>query len=241
MFSGVVCGLDEDEASVEVLLSTQTTYRGDIIGIRVIFESNYPSLLAIYNVGIHFDWMFEDSFVGHDLEDTPAVIPAYGSYTFDLLTLEIPHTAVDGEHTYYVGIDGLQGENTGFSWDSEMLTFTVQGNATEFYSNLLTEVSNNITEAKNKNYESSEAQSLIQEAENGYVQAVSSNAKNNTFNAINELETSAFYLAQVDEAEQSYVETRNLLIVGGLVAVVAVVAVVFVLKRKPKRGRRRKK
>lgn len=241
MFSGVVCGLDENQASVEVLLSTQETYRGDIIGIRVIFQSNYPGLLAIYNLGIHFDWMIEDSFVGHDLDDTPAVIPAYGSYTFDLLTLEIPHTAVDGEHTYFVGIDGLQGEDTGFSWDSEMLTFNVQGDAEDFYANLLTEVSNNITEAKNKNYQSSEAQSLIQEAENEYAQAVSSNAKNNTFTAILELETSVSYIEQAVEAEQSYLETQNLLIVVGLVAVVAVVVVVFVLRRKPKRGRRRKK
>lgn len=244
VFCSVVIALDEDEATVSVKLSSQMTYRGAILGIRIVFESKYHEELTIYNLGVNFDWMVEDAFIGYDLSDNPAIVPAYGSYTSGLLTVSIPETATDGLHFFYVGIDGLQGETTGFSWDSPIQTLTVQGNEEEFYMGLQAVVANGITEATTSQYQSGEALSLVEQARLEHALAISLWADYKTADAISKLEAASRYLDQAKEEEQNYVESKrfaDMLVIIFVVALLAVLVVALLLRRRRQKKIRRRK
>lgn len=244
VFFGVVIALDADEASVSVKLSSQTTYRGAILGIRVVFESNYHEELTIYNLGVNFDWMVEDAFIGYDLSDNPATVPPYGSYTSGLMTVSIPETATDGIHFFYVGIDGLQGETTGFSWDSPSQYLTVQGNEEEFYMGLQAVVANGITEAINSKYQSNEALSLVDQARNEHGLAITLWADYKTADAISKLESASRYLNQAEEEEQNYIESKKFtdtLVVISVLALFAVLAIALLVRRRRKKKTRERR
>jgi parallel beta-helix repeat protein len=128
LFNGLGSALEDDEASVSVSWSSQTHYPGSNETVTVFLKSNYPETLTIFNVGLHFDWMVADSFYGLDLSGDPVTILSYGNHTFEPINFLIPDNASVGTHSYYVGVDGLQGtiQPTVFSWDSQTLTLQVQ-------------------------------------------------------------------------------------------------------------------
>lgn len=71
LFSGVASALEQDEATVTLTWSNTTPYQGSSATVRVFFKSNYAEELTIYYLGLHFDWMDSDTFVGPDLSDNP--------------------------------------------------------------------------------------------------------------------------------------------------------------------------
>jgi hypothetical protein len=239
-FSGVVSALEQDEATVTLIWSNPTPYQGSSATVRASFKSNYAEILTIYYVGIHFDWMDSDTFVGPDLSANPVSIPGYGSYTFDPISVVIPENASVGTHSYFVGIDGLDEQSTAFSWDSQTLTVQIQTYEVEIYNTLRAKVANNITEATNQTYQSSEAQSLLEQAKNAYTQALSLANEENWGDAIAALQSAYSYIDQANIEEQNYVEAEGqqnqlLLIVGVVaVAVVAVLIIILLVRRKKK-------
>jgi hypothetical protein len=60
-------------------------------------------------IGIHFDWMASDGFYGNDLSSSPVTIPSQGTHLFDAFSIQVPSNASVGAHSYYVGVDGVQG------------------------------------------------------------------------------------------------------------------------------------
>jgi hypothetical protein len=239
LFSGVVSALEQNDASVTLIWSNPTPYQGSNAIVRVSFKSNYAEALTVYYVGLHFDWMDSDTFVGPDLSDNPVIIPGYGSYTFDPISLLIPENVSVGTHSYFVGIDGLEGA-TGFSWDSQTQTLEIQSYKVEIYDTLRAKVASNITEAANRTYQSSEAQSLLGQAENAYAQALSLANEDDWEDAIAALQSAYSYIDQANMEEQNYVEAESqqnqlLLIVGvAVVAVVAVLIIILLVRRKRK-------
>lgn len=240
LFSGVSFALDQDEANVSVTWSNTTLYQGSGVTVTVVFDSDSSEELTIYYVGLNFDWMDSDAFVGPDLSNNPVTISAYGSHTFGPIAILIPENVSVGAHNYFVGIDGLEGESAGFSWDSPTQTLQIQDYETLIYNSLLTQVAGNITAADSGTYQSSEAQSLLQQAKNEYALALSFANAENWEEAIPALQKAYTYLEQADAEEQDYIAAKNqqgdLLIIVGVAAaaVVAVLAIILMLRRKRK-------
>jgi len=238
LFSGVVVALDQDEVRVTVAWSSETHYQGSIQTFSVFLISDSSEELTLYYFGLHSDWMDSDRFIGFDLSADPVIIPAYGSQLLPPVTFQIPEDAGVGPHSYFIGIDGVQGVSTSFSWDSSTLTLVVQKSGLEVYSGLVTQVASDITEAVDAEYQSSEAQSLLDQAKNAYSQALSYANEENWVEAFSALQTASSYLEQADTEEQNYVEPKSeedplLIIVGAaVVVVVAVLIVILVMKKR---------
>jgi len=240
LFSGVVFALDQDEARVSVAWSSETHYQGSSPTVTVLLISDSSEELTLYYFGLHSDWMDSDRFIGFDLSADPVIIPAYGSHLFPTVTFQIPEDAIVGPHSYFIGIDGVQGESTSFSWDSSTLTLLVQKSGIDVYSGLVTQVASDITEAVDAEYQSSEAQSLLDQAENAYSQALSYANEENWVEAFSALQTASSYLEQADTEEQNYVEPKSqqdplLIIVGVAVVVVMAVLIITLIVRRKRR------
>ena len=239
LFIGSTNALEENEATATALWLNQPVNQGSIETVSIFFVNNSPQILQIYLVGIHFDWMDADQFVGNNLSDDPAIVPSNETYTFNLITVDIPEDASLGSHSYYVGIDGLEGD-TSFSWNSQEFTLVVQGSLEVEYNNLKTTVSNKIDEAVTNNYQSSEAQSLLGQAQNAFSQAATSATNKNWDNAISLLQNASNYLEQAAAKEEEYIEKSSsfdplLIIIGiGAILIVILLAIIFVRQKRAK-------
>lgn len=243
LFNSAVYALDKNFATVTVAWGRQTVYCGDTISTRVLFESNFSEPVLIHHVGLSFDWMASDIYLGHNLTLDPVTIPSYGSHLFDLMLLNIPENLTAGLHSYYVAFEGLYGESTGFSWDSLMFSVMVYESAEEAYAALLSDVSDELSEAVNVGYQSSAAQSLLGQAQTEYAEAVDLATQNNLDDALAALERASGYIDQADEEEQNSAETNSLLVLLGVIAVVvaAVLVIVWVVRKNRQKLARRKK
>ena len=85
--------------------------------------------------------------------------------------MEIPSNASLGTHSYFVGIDGLEGQ-TEVTWDSTPEVIVVQDFWQDTYNDLLEQTSNNMSKAENKTYNSPDAQSYLQQAQSAYSNAL---------------------------------------------------------------------
>jgi hypothetical protein len=238
MSCSAVFALEQDEARVSVAWSTQTPYLGSAPTVTVLFINDGSEPLTISYFGLHFDWMTEDRFLGYDLSADPVIVPANDAEFFSEVTITIPENVSIGMHTYYVGVDGIEGASTEFSWDSSTLSLMVQNSAQQLYSELETQVSNGITEAKDANYQSPEAQSFLAHAETQYSLATSNADEQNWDDAISQLQAASLYLDQAASNEETYVPSGNdlldllVILVGVVLVAVVAVFVIVVLTRK---------
>ena len=244
LFSGVVSALDENDVSVTVTLSTQTAYSGGLLGARVtVVRQSYEEDITIAYLGLHFDWMDPDYFEGQNMSDNLVTLSFWSeSFVSNLILVYIPENVSVGSHSYYVGIDGIQGTSTGFSWDSEMFTLNVY-DPEEVYNGLKPSVSSGITAGENANYQSSKAKSLLIQAQDAYSQAGVLAADDKFVEAISELQDASGYLELAAVEEQNYVETINLYVTGLIIFALVVAVLVIVLRfiRKRKKASRRKR
>lgn len=126
LFSGLVSALNPDEASISISWLNQTIRPGDTASVVITFTSQSSDQLSIQRVGFHFDWMSENEFYTSDLSDNPVIIPSSGSQAFEPMVVQIPPFVSAGSHSYYVGIDGVQGSSgTSFAWDSPSQTVQI--------------------------------------------------------------------------------------------------------------------
>lgn len=239
LLSGAVCALEQEELSVSLAWSDQTPNPGDRVTVSIFCKSSSSEEITIYYLGINFDWMESDSFVGFDISDDPVSISGFGSHTFDSLVITIPEDVSIGTHSYFVGMDGLEGEFDSFSWDSPKSVIVVQDPKEEDYNDLASEIASNITTANNASYQSSEAQSLLEQAENAYNQALSLADQKNWEDAIVALQNAEDYLEQAKLGEQNYEpesQQDDLFIIVGasVVVIVAVLVIILILRRNKK-------
>ncbi len=238
LLCGVGNALEENEIIVSVVLTSQTGYPGSGAVASVFLVNNSTEILTIQYVGINFDWMPSDQFLGHNLSEDPVFIPSSTNHIFEAINIIVPPDATLGEHKYSVGIDGIEGTTEIFSWNSQNYIFVVQDPKKQAYDDLLTQVSNKITDSKSVNYQSSTAQSLVEQAEDAYAQALAYGNQNSWDDAVSMLNSASTYLEQADVDEQKYLEEKssqeNLLIIIGLVVVIiiAILAVFYLMRRK---------
>jgi hypothetical protein len=131
LFIGVVSALDQDEARVLPIWSTETEtfFPGSSVTVRIWFTSAYSGTLTIYRVGLHFDWMDSGEFVGLDISNDPVTVLSNDSYTSPPINILIPQGVSSGNHTYFVGVEGVEGVSNSFSWDSLTRSLQIEGPA----------------------------------------------------------------------------------------------------------------
>ena len=223
-----------------MVLTTQNAYPGHNLLAAIYIKNNSPELLTIQYVGVHFDWMASDQFFGFDLSDDPVVLSPSADQFLDSISILLPNDVTSGEHSYLVGIDGLEGTES-FSWDSSTFTLFVKDPEQEEYDTLVIQVSSNITAYESKSYQSSTAQSLLGQANTAYDQALVYADQNSWNKAVSMLNNALAYLTQADVEEQKYLGDKSsqdmLLIIVGVaaVAIVAILAVLFLMKRRKTR------
>jgi hypothetical protein len=239
--SGVVFGFDTNDGAVTVTFSDETPAQGSTVVINVLFTNLGSKQIEVLRFGLHFDWMESTQFVGSDLSSNPLTIPAGGSYTFPTIVLEIPSDVSVGTHSYFVGMDAFEeGQSESFSWDSTPDEIVVQSFWQDTYNDLLEQTSSNVSTAENKTYNSPDAQSYLQQAQNSYSAALEHAAQQNWEDAISALQSASMYLEQAETEEENYIEPEpgqdlTLIIVGASIAAVAIIVILLVLlRRKPK-------
>ncbi len=230
----LVSALNQDEASVTLSPQTLTGYPGDTVSIRITFKSNYAEQLRIYNIGLHFDWMPEDNFSGHDLSDSPVTVPSQGTYIFEPIVIQIPLNASAGAHSYFVGVDGTEGfVGSIFSWNSPSSTLQIHPIIEKIYNDLKPHVENKLNGGISANYQGSEAQSLLQQAQGEFNNATTFAGEGRWNEAVQSLQITEDFLDQAYEAEQRSAEQRaelqSLLFYLAIIAIVVIVVVVIIV------------
>jgi len=232
---GFASALNQNEISVSPSWSTPIYYQGDSVSVKLILTSNSSEELKIYFIGIHFDWMASDSFYGRDLSADPVVVSSYKTYVFDPMAINIPANVSVGSHSYFIGIEGTQGTlSISFTWDSEIRTMQIQDSNSKVFNELIQQVNANITKAVEAEYQSAEAQSLLEQAANEYAEAWLSSGDEKWEDAIIHLQNADSYLEQAEAAEQRYAEQsaeqqRLLSIVVPIVVIIVVIIVVVLI------------
>jgi hypothetical protein len=128
IFCGLVAALNQNEATVHTFFSPQNLTPGQAVTVNVAFTSNSSDALQVTRVGLNFDWMSADSFVGVDLTNQPITVAAGATTMFPQMIISIPTNVTLGIHNYYVGVDGTQGaSSTSFSWSSAQASVAVVG------------------------------------------------------------------------------------------------------------------
>jgi hypothetical protein len=186
--------------------------------------------------------MPSDSFSGPDLSDNPVTIPSQGTYIFDPIVIQIPLNASAGSHSYFVGVDGTEGLSASyFSWNSSSFTIQIHSVIEKIYSDFLPQVENKLNGAISANYASSEAQSLLQQAQGELNNATSFATQGRWSEAIQSLQIAADFLDQAHEAEQrsdeQKAELQSLLFYLAIIAIVViiVVSIIVVVVRKKRK------
>lgn len=121
--SGLVAGLNQDQATARVLFSSETLPAGHPVTGAIYFSSTSSDPLAVTAVSIHFDWMPSGQVVGYQLT-TPVTIEGGGNHLFESMQIQIPLNIDSGSHNYYIGIDGTE-NGIPFSWDSPLASIDV--------------------------------------------------------------------------------------------------------------------
>ncbi len=240
----LVFALNPEEASVSLSWSSQKVYPNDTVSIRITFKSNYAEQLRIYSIGLHFDWMPEDSFSGHDLSGSPVTVPSQGTYIFDPIVIQVPLDASVGAHSYYVGVDGTEGfAGSDFSWNSSSSTIQLHTFIEKIYSDLKPYVENKLNGAISANYKSSEAQSLLQQAQEEFFNANNAATEGEWNQAIERLQIADDFLDQAYEAEQTSQEQKTelqswlvYLAIIAIVVIIVVSVIVVVVRKKRKQA-----
>lgn len=230
--------ITNDKLIVSVLLSNETPIQGRNVTANIFLINNSTENITIQYVGLHFDWIQTDQFLGLNLNNDPITISSNDTYTFDSIDIFVPEDVITGQHDYWVGIDGLDGQSDAFTWDSPTFHITVQNSEIiENYNQNLIQTSSKIAKVDINNYRSPEARSLIEQAENTYLQAISLANQENWVQANSAIQTAASLLDQAELEEQKYISENSLqnqlLVIIG-VAVVVILVIVILLRRKKK-------
>jgi hypothetical protein len=235
---GLVSALEDENISITPSWSKATPSQGDSVTVTLRLTSTSSEQIRIYRVGLHFDWMAEGSFYTLDLTSDPVTVPSQGLQIFDSLAIQIPADASIGSHSYYVAIDGAEAPYyESFSWDSSSFTVEILESGSKLYDAMVTQVDANISSAVNAGYQSSEAKSLLTQAQTERAEAFVLASSGDWDEAISKLQDAFSHLQQAEAAEQQAAGTGplTLLLYGGIIAAVVVIVVVIVMVMRRKR------
>ena len=235
---GLVSALEDENISITPSWSKATPSQGDSVTVTLRLTSTSSEQIRIYRVGLHFDWMAEGSFFTLDLTSDPVTVPSQGLQIFDSLAIQIPADASIGSHSYYVAIDGAEAPYyESFSWDSSSFTVEILESNSKLYDAMVTQVDANISSAVNAGYQSSEAKSLLTQAQTERAEAFVLASSGDWDEAISKLQDAFSHLQQAEAAEQQAAGTGplTLLLYGGIIAAVVVIVVVIVMVMRRKR------
>jgi len=235
---GLVSALENENISITPSWSKATPSQGDSLTVTLRLTSTASEQIRIYRVGLHFDWMAEGSFFTLDLTSDPVSVPSEGLQIFDSLAIQIPADASIGSHSYYVAIDGAEAPYyESFSWDSSSFTVEILESSSKLYATTLTQLDANISSAVNAGYQSSEAQSLLTQAQTERAEAIVLASSGDWDEAISKLQDAFSHLQQAEAAEQQATGTGplTLLLYGGIIAVVVVIVVIIIVVMRRKR------
>jgi hypothetical protein len=130
LFSSVVSTFAQDETGVTARViphwSNETPAPGSTVRVDIFLINDYSEPLTIDHIGLHVDWMEEDSFYGYDLSDDPVTVQSNAGDYFPPIDVEIPQDASIGSHQYFVGVEGILANSTAFTWDSEPRILQIQ-------------------------------------------------------------------------------------------------------------------
>jgi len=234
--SGIVFGFDANDATVTVTFSDETPAQGSVIVFNTLFTNLGTQDLEVHYFGINFDWMESTRFAGLNLSENPVIISAGETHTFPPVTVEIPSDVSVGSHSYFVGLNGFEGQ-TEVVWDSTPEVIVIQDFWQDTYADLLDETAHNISIAENSIYNSPQAQSFLEQAQNSYSTALDYATQQNWEDAISALQSASIYLGQAETEEENYIEPEpeqdlTLIIIGVSVAAVTIILVAAVLLRR---------
>ncbi|MBN1357720.1 hypothetical protein JW988_03030 [Candidatus Bathyarchaeota archaeon] len=234
----LVYSLDQDDFSVSPSWSTVIYYQGDSATVNLIMSSNTSETLTVYYIGIHFDWLDEDSFQGRDLTGDPVEVESGDVHVFNAMAITIPDDVSVGEHEYVIGIQVAEGtSSTVTSWDSRARTMYIQAAEAKVFNELVKNVTAKLGEAYDASYQNSEAQSLLEQAQSEYQQAVGLSYDDQWDEAMEHLQAADSYVDQAAAAEQqssaqSTDLQRLLMIIGPITAAVVVSLIVIIMWRR---------
>jgi hypothetical protein len=235
---GFVFALDSDGISITPSWTTATPSQGQTTSVKLYLTSKSSEQIVIYYIGINFDWMPSDSFIGLDLSDDPVVIAPSGIHIFDAMAIQIPENVSVGSHSYFIGIDGVEGSASSFSWNSPSFTLQILDVRAQIYYMLKTQVDTNLTRAVNAAYQSAEAQSLLDQAKSKYADSETAASAGNWEEAVSALEQAAINLERAETAEQQFAEQSAgwqsliLILIPFFVIIIVIVVVLIVRKRR---------
>jgi heme/copper-type cytochrome/quinol oxidase subunit 2 len=240
-----VNALNQDEWSATVSWSAHTYYQGDSGSVTVNFYSSCPEELKISYIGVQFDWMPSNAYYPLDLSGNPVGIASDGQNTFSSIGFNVPSDAGVGQHSVKILINGQQ---HGLWWYDISVTattsITVHDAYELIYNQIYPETSSKLNTAQSANYESPDAQSLMQQANSEFNLASSLANQGQWHDAVTHLQSVSSLIDQANAKEQSYQEqqeTENtqqaqtivIIIVAIVIAVAVVVGVVvYAMRRK---------
>ena len=237
-----VSALEQNDISLSPIWSTPLYFQGDVVTIKIVLTNNSSDLLTVYTVGIHLDWMGQDEFAGRNLSNDPVVVASHETYVFDPVAINIPSDVSVGDHEYTLGVEVSEGSSsTIVSWDSQARGMQILAAGAKPFRELSINVSTKINKAINATYQSPEAISLLEQANNEYGQAFMASFNEEWDEALAHLNTAYDYAEQAAEAEQQYLEQaanlqQLILIIAPIIALIIVAIVVILMwrRRKPK-------
>ena len=233
-----VSALDQDDFSVSPSWSTPLYYQGDSVSLKLILSSKSSEVLTIYYIGVHFDWMEEDSFYGRDLHEDPVTVESSKVHVFDPMAITFPSDVSVGEHNYTIGIQIADPTSIDIvSWDSQARTIYIQDSGAKAYRELLQNVTVKMNEAINDTYQNPEAQSLLDQAEDEYGQAFLASFSEEWDDAIAHLQAADDSLDQAVAVEQQGTEQsaemqRLLWIVAPIATAVIISFIIIIVWRR---------
>lgn len=227
-----VSALDQDDISVSPVWSVVKYYQGDGVSVKLVLTNKSPETLTVYYLGIHFDWMEADGFHGRDLSDDPVTVESEEVYVFEPMAISIPENVSVGLHNYIIAVEVTEGESTTIvPWDSQPREMYVQHAKAKVFSELIDDLSPMLNE--NTTYQSAEAQSLFEQANNEYTLAVLSSYDEQWDDAISHLQNSMSYVEQAEEAEQQSTaqnaDLQRLLLIIAPIATVVIISIIVIL------------
>lgn len=222
-----IFALLQDEASINLSWSKLSYYPGDEGALSIAFESKCPDELKISLIEIKFNWTTTQETIPIDFSEDPVGIPSNDEYTFNPIIFQIPENATEGSQKVVIRFQGMQHGLLwyDFEWTSPPETIEVKINYQQLYNQLNLQISTNLDEALNANYQNEDALNLLDNAKLENNIAISLANQNRWEEAVSRLYQSQEYLDQAKEKEQqlsmneltSTVATIAILIIIGLI------------------------
>jgi len=104
-----------------------TIHAGDTVQIAIFYRNNSTETIILDYAGVHFDWMATDSLYGFNLSSYDIQVASGQDYFLpQQINMKIPTTA-NGNHSYYVGIDGHTASSVAVTLSSDPVQFMVIG------------------------------------------------------------------------------------------------------------------